>query len=198
MPATWPVAKNHFAGSLPDGRGSVTIAGAQAAYARGSVLDCGGAGFPPAVDPEPLIGVLADDGFEPAVEGLGVAGGVAGDFERGVDAQDVSALGIGPEGEGGDDGGAGVGDKLGEACACAGGDAEDAVIERDGLVDQDGDGLVVPEGFEDAAGWLTHVAQPLTGINCFTRRQSTLRVHASRASVRSSSVIRAQLCSIAR
>jgi len=114
------------------------------------------AGFPAAVDPEPLVGVLADDGFELAVEGLGVAGGVAGDFERWVETKHVLAFGFGPEGEAGDDGGAGVGGELGEACAGAGGDAEeideDTVVERGVLVDQDADGLVVAEGFQDAAG----------------------------------------------
>ena len=48
-------------------------------------------GFPAAMNPQPLVRVLAHDLFQLAVQGAGVALGVAADFDGGIEAQHVFA-----------------------------------------------------------------------------------------------------------
>ena len=108
------------------------------------------------MNPEPLIGVLADDGFEDGVEALGIDGRVAGDLKRRVEAEDVATLPFRPEGEAGDDGGAGAGGEFDEGGVGAGLEAEeideDAFGEGGVLIDENTDGFVRLQGTEDGAG----------------------------------------------
>ena len=50
-----------------------------------------------------------------AMNALGVVGDVAGHFDFGIEAQDVALFVVRPQGEAGDDGGAGVMRDLGES-----------------------------------------------------------------------------------
>src|SRR5271166_2026083 len=90
-----------------------------------------GAGFPAPVDPEPLVGIAADEGFDD----LGEFGGVgyyvslvidgANQFYGGIEAQDVFAQFRIPHGKAGDYGGVGAQGNAGEATGGAGRDAEE-------------------------------------------------------------------------
>ncbi len=101
------------------------------------------------------------------MEALGVGGGVAGDFEGRVEAEDVAALGFGPEGEAGDDGGSGAGGDFDEGGVGAGLDAEeideDAFGEGGVLIDENADGFVRLEGAEDGAGGFLFLDEEVAG-----------------------------------
>src|SRR5579872_5468969 len=56
----------------------------------------GRARFPAPVDPQPLVRVFADDGFEARMQRFGVEGGVTGHRDGWVEAQDIAAFLGGP------------------------------------------------------------------------------------------------------
>ena len=85
----------------------------------------GGAGFPAAVDPEPLVRVFANGVFDRLLDGGGVGFDVAGDGDLGIEVQNVALLLSGPEGESGDDAGSAAGCDFGEGGAAAGGFSEE-------------------------------------------------------------------------
>src|SRR5579859_5570658 len=90
-----------------------------------------GAGFPAAVDPEPLVGILAGVFFDDLVEERGIGQGVgfcvAGrdKLQRGIEADAVLAEFAVPDGEGRQDGGAGMQRYARNAGGGAGWDAEE-------------------------------------------------------------------------
>ena len=77
------------------------------------------------MDPEPLIGMLADYAFEDSVDTDGVLLRVARDGDFRIEAEDELLLGLGPECEAGNDGGSGMGCEAREAGSGASGDAEE-------------------------------------------------------------------------
>src|ERR1041385_8352555 len=111
--------------------------------------------LPAAVNPEPLVGILANHFFQFRLQGLSIAGEIAGNGERRGETKDVAALPIAPEGEAGNHGGAGMRGEFGEAGAGAGFLAEevdeDAVGDAGVLIGQDTHGLIRGQGFENRA-----------------------------------------------
>src|ERR1051326_8335179 len=89
------------------------------------------AGFPAAVDPEPLVRILAGVVFDDVVEERGIGKGVGFDvaggdeLERGIEADAVFAELAVPDGEGRQDGGAGMQRDAGDAGGRTGRDAEE-------------------------------------------------------------------------
>src|SRR3954469_25745962 len=108
------------------------------------------------MNPEPLVGILANDRLELRLQRLRVALRVAGHGDGRIEAEDVAALPGGPESEAGDDGGAAARGEFREARAGARGGPEeidkDPGIGRGILIDQNTDRLVGAERFEDRAG----------------------------------------------
>src|ERR1035438_3608855 len=104
------------------------------------------AGLPAAVDPQPLIGIGADRGFESGVQSRRVARGIARNFHRRIEPQHVAALVFHPQRVGRNYRRAAVRGDFGKAHAGAGGHAEEidehAGLERRVLVDQDADFVI--------------------------------------------------------
>ena len=97
------------------------------------------------MNPQPLIGILADHGFQQRVYALRVRLNVAGHLDRRIEAQDVALLGFRPQRESRNHGRSAVMRELDEGGAGAGLVPEEidehALVERGVLVDQNADGL---------------------------------------------------------
>lgn len=108
------------------------------------------------MNPKPLVGVLADYGFELRMNALGVCGDVARHGNFRIEAQDVAVFFGGPEGEAGDYGGSAVMGELREGGAGTGFDAEeideDALIEGGVLIDENADGVAGLKRFQNSPG----------------------------------------------
>src|SRR5262249_11737729 len=104
-------------------------------------------GLPAPVDPQPLIRVFTDDPLQMSMQDLSVKLNVAGDQQRGIEAQYVLALLLGPERESGNNRGARARCDPGEPCDGAGRDSkeidENSIIKTCVLVDQNSDGFIV-------------------------------------------------------
>lgn len=129
-------------------------------------------GFPAAVNPKPLAGMLADNLFKDSVQALGIGCRVARYLKWRMKFEDVSLFVFIPNREAWDDGRSGLGGDLGEGGVGARGGAEevdeDAFVERRVLIDQDADGFVLMERAQNGSGGVPFgdqvVARKLTAL----------------------------------
>ena len=124
-------------------------------------------GFPAAMNPEPLAGILADHVFQDGVQALGVLGRVAGHLERRIEAQDVALLASDQSANPGMTAApvraailanavlaqAGVPKKLTKTPSC----------ERRVLIDQNADRLVLLQGAQNGSGAVPFLDQVIAG-----------------------------------
>ena len=125
------------------------------------------AGLPAAMDPEPLVGILADEVFDDFGEFCGVGYDVgfvvagANQLYGGIEAQDVFLQLRIPYREAGDDGGVGAQGYAGETAGGAGGDAEEIhehALRRGHVgIHEDAYGFAVAHGGEQAADEIVFV-----------------------------------------
>src|SRR5579863_2835907 len=119
------------------------------------------------MDPEPLVGILADDALEYRMKSRRIRLQVAGNSDGRKEAEDVFLFRLRPKCKTRDDGRAGVGSQLHKARSGAGWDAEeihkDAVLERSILIDEDAHGLIGGQSFQNAAREIFFLDEPVAG-----------------------------------
>src|SRR6266403_5863880 len=123
--------------------------------------------LPATVDPQPLIGIAADEVFDDFGEFCGVGYDVglvitgANQLDGGIEAQDVFAQCRIPDGKAGDDGGVGAQGDAGKAAGSAGRDAEEIyehTLWRGHVgVHEDADGFAGAHGGEQTANEIIFV-----------------------------------------
>ena len=125
------------------------------------------AGFPAAMNPEPLAGMLADHLFEHCMKASSILGGVAGYLKWRMKFEDVLAFGFRPYGKAGNDRGAGTGGDFREGDVGASGSSKevdnDAFLQGRVLIDENPNGFVLMQGAEDGAGTVPFDDQVVAG-----------------------------------
>src|SRR5581483_6183948 len=123
--------------------------------------------FPPPMDPQPLVGMLADYAFQQRVDTLRVFVRVACDLNLGIKPKHISTLGFRPESEPGNYGRARAGCDLGECSSRARFHSKEVDELALGwcsvLIHQDADGFIVLQGPQNATRGLAFRDDAIAG-----------------------------------